>query len=510
MAMTVSPPNAASLRKIEHFIGGAYVDGTSGRFGDVYDPSAGRIAARVQFAGTTDVESAIASSAAAFVGWSKTSAVARARVLMKYRDVLDLHAAEIARTVSSEHGKVIADARASLQRGIEVVEFATGIPHLLKGDFSSGVATGVDMHSLRQPIGVVAGITPFNFPEMVPLWMLPVALACGNTFVLKPSEKDPTASLLLAELFAKAGGPPGVFNCVVGDKEAVDTLLNDSRVVALSFVGSTPVARYIYATASANGKRVQAMGGAKNHAVVMPDADLDAAADALMRAAYGSAGERCMSLSVVVAVGDATADALVDRLTARIATLSVGGSHEASSEMGPLVTREHREKVLGYIDLGVSEGATLAVDGRAQQVAAYPGGFFVGATLFDNVTPAMRIYREEIFGPVLGIVRTNSFDEAIAIVDGHEYGNGTAIFTRDGDAAREYATRVNVGMVGVNVPIPVPMAFFGFGGFKNSAFGDLNQYGEDGVRFYTKTKNVTTRWPSGIRAGSEFAMPTLR
>jgi len=510
MAMTVNQPNATTLRTIQHFVGGAYVDGTSGRFGDVYDPTAGRVAARVQFAGQADVEAAIGNSAAAFAGWSKTSALARARVLMKYRDLLDTHALEIARTVSSEHGKVVADARASLQRGIEVVEFATGIPHLLKGDFSSGVATGVDMHSLRQPIGVVAGITPFNFPEMVPLWMLPVALACGNTFVLKPSEKDPTASLMLAELFAKAGGPPGVFNCVVGDKEAVDTLLNDSRVAALSFVGSTPIARYIYATASANGKRVQSMGGAKNHAVVMADADLDGAADALMGAAYGSAGERCMALSVVVTVGEATADALVERLGARIAKLHVGGSLDDASEMGPLVTREHRDKVVGYIDGGVTEGATLAVDGRGAAVATHPDGFFVGATLFDHVTPEMTIYREEIFGPVLCIVRAKTFDEAIAIVDGHEYGNGTAIFTRDGDAAREYATRVNVGMVGVNVPIPVPMAFFGFGGFKNSAFGDLNQYGEDGVRFYTKTKNVTTRWPSGIRAGSEFSMPTLR
>ncbi|GAC1624748.1 MAG: CoA-acylating methylmalonate-semialdehyde dehydrogenase [Vulcanimicrobiaceae bacterium] len=509
MAMTATRPDATHLRTIEHFIDGAYVAGTSGRFGDVYDPTAGAVAARVEFAGKADVERAIASSAGAFGPWAKRSALSRARVLARYRDLLETNADRIARTVSSEHGKVIADARASLQRGIEVVEFASGIPHLLKGDFSSGVATGVDMHSLRQPIGVVAGITPFNFPEMVPLWMLPVALACGNAFILKPSEKDPSGSLLLAELFVEAGGPPGVFNCVVGDKEAVDTLLHDPRVVALSFVGSTPIAKYVYATASANGKRVQSMGGAKNHAVVMPDADLDATADALMGAAYGSAGERCMALSVVVAVGDATADAIVARLRERIAKLVVGGSLDAASEMGPLVTRDHAAKVTGYIDAGVAEGATLVVDGRGAKIADHPNGSFVGATLFDRVTTAMSIYREEIFGPVLVVVRARSFDEAIAIVDGHEFGNGTAIFTRDGDAAREYATRIDVGMVGVNVPIPVPMAFYGFGGFKNSAFGDLNQYGEDGVRFYTKTKTVTTRWPGGIRAGSDFHMPTL-
>ncbi len=509
--MTMIAPIAGSAtRTIEHFIDGAYVAGSSGRFGEVYDPTAGAVAARVEFAGRADVERAIASAAKAFASWSKRSALSRARVLARYRELLDTHADRIARAVSVEHGKVLADARASLARGVEVVEFATGIPHLLKGDFSSGVATGVDMHSLRQPLGVVAGITPFNFPEMVPLWMLPVALACGNTFILKPSEKDPTASLLLAELFVEAGGPPGVFNCVVGDKEAVDTLLDDPRVVALSFVGSTPIAKYVYATGSANGKRVQSMGGAKNHAVVMPDADLDAAADALMGAAYGSAGERCMALSVVVAVGDATADALVERLVRRIDRLAVGGSLDPDAEMGPLVTAEHRAKVTGYIDTGVAEGATLVVDGRGATVPAYPDGFFVGATLFDRVTTSMRIYREEIFGPVLCVVRAPSFEDAITVVDGHEFANGTAIFTRDGDAAREYATRVDVGMVGVNVPIPVPMAFFGFGGSKNSVFGALNQYGEDGVRFYTKTKTVTTRWPSGIRAGSEFSMPTLR
>ena len=510
MSITAPTPSATGIRTIEHFIDGAYVAGSSGRFGDVYDPTAGTVAARVELAGRADVDRAIASSAHAFGAWSKRSALSRARILVRYRELLDANADRIARTISSEHGKVIADARASLARGIEVVEFATGIPHLLKGDFSSGVATGVDMHSLRQPIGVVAGITPFNFPEMVPLWMLPVALACGNTFVLKPSEKDPSGSLLLAELFVEAGGPPGVFNCVVGDKEAVDTLLHDPRVVALSFVGSTPIAKYVYATASANGKRVQSMGGAKNHAVVMPDADLDATADALMGAAYGSAGERCMALSVVVAVGDATADALITRLQTRIAKLVVGGSLEKESEMGPLVTGEHKAKVTGYIDIGVAEGATLVVDGRDAKVANHPNGFFVGATLFDHVTTAMRIYKEEIFGPVLVIVRAPSFDEAITIVDGHEFGNGTAIFTRDGSTAREYATRINVGMVGVNVPIPVPMAFYGFGGFKNSAFGDLNQYGEDGVRYYTKTKTVTTRWPVGVHTGAEFAMPTLK
>jgi malonate-semialdehyde dehydrogenase (acetylating)/methylmalonate-semialdehyde dehydrogenase len=499
----------ADVATIRHFVGGRHTDGTSGRFGDVYDPSTGRLSGRVQFAGMADVARAVEAAAAAFPGWARTSPLARARILMRYRELLETHADEIARAVSREHGKVVADARASLGRGIEVVEFATGIPHLLKGEFSSGVASGVDMHSLRQPLGVVAGITPFNFPEMVPLWMAPIALACGNTFVLKPSEKDPSGAVLLAQLFAEAGGPPGVFNAVVGDREAVDALLGDPRVVALSFVGSTPVARHVYATASANGKRVQAMGGAKNHAVVLPDADLEATADALIGAAYGSAGERCMALSAVVTVGDATADALVARLVERIANLRVGASDDPASDMGPLVTREHLQKVRNYIDLGVAEGATLVADGRAIAVPGYPDGFFLGATLFDRVTTAMRIYREEIFGPVLVVVRSASFDEALAIVDAHEYGNGTAIFTRDGDAAREYATRVDVGMVGINVPIPVPMAFYGFGGFKNSAFGDLNQYGADGVRFFTKTKTVTTRWPSGPRTGSEFAMPRL-
>ena len=437
-----------------------------------------------------------------------TSPLARARVLMRYRDLLETHADEIARAVACEHGKVVADARASLQRGIEVVEFATGIPHLLKGEFSDGVATGVDMHSFRQPLGVVAGITPFNFPEMVPLWMAPVALACGNAFVLKPSEKDPSGALLLAKLFGDAGGPPGVFNCVVGDREAVDALLDDPRIAAVSFVGSTPVARYVYETAARNGKRVQSMGGAKNHAVVLPDADLDATAGALIGAAFGSAGERCMAIALAVVVGDVTANALVARLRERIARLRVGASLDPHAEMGPLVTAEHRAKVASYIESGVAEGATLLIDGRAQAVEGYPDGFFLGATLFDRVAPSMQIYREEIFGPVLGIVRVATFDAAVDVVNGHEYGNGTAIFTRDGDAAREYVRRVDVGMVGVNVPIPVPMAFYGFGGFKNSAYGDLDQYGTDGVRFYTKTKKVTSRWPGGSRAASDFVMPT--
>lgn len=510
MTTTTAGAHETVVRTIRHYVGGAYVDGTSGRHGDVYDPTGGSVAARVAFAGRSDVEAAVASAAAAFPAWARTSPLGRARILMRYRDLLETRAGDIARVVSSEHGKVVADARASLQRGIEVVEFATGIPHLLKGEFSDGVATGVDMHSLRQPLGVAAGITPFNFPEMVPLWMFPVALACGNTFVLKPSEKDPSGALLLAELFVEAGGPPGVLNCVVGDREAVDALLADPRVVALSFVGSTPVARYVYETAAKFGKRVQSMGGAKNHAVVLPDADLDATADALMGAAYGSAGERCMAISVVVAVGDATADALAGKLGERIAKLRVGASHDPQADMGPLVTAEHRAKVRDYIDLGVAEGATLAVDGRGLRVDGYPDGFFLGATLFDHVTPAMRVYCEEIFGPVLVIVRAPTFDAALEVVNGHEYGNGTAIFTRDGDAAREYVRRVDVGMVGVNIPIPVPMAFYGFGGFKHSAFGDLDQYGSDGVRFYTKTKKVTSRWPGGTRGGSEFAMPTLR
>ncbi len=497
------------MHDLEHFISGQRVPGTSGRFGDVYDPSAGIVASRAPLASRAETEAAIDDAHRAFSAWAETPSPARARVMFRWRELIERHMDELARLLSSEHGKVLADARGDIQRGLEVVEFACGIPHLLKGEFSDQVSRGIDMHSLRQPLGVCAGITPFNFPAMVPLWMCAPAVACGNSFILKPSEKDPSCTLRLAELFVEAGGPPGVLNVVIGDKEAVDTLLTDPRVQAVSFVGSTPIARYVYATAAAHGKRVQAMGGAKNHLVVMPDADLDQATDALIGAAYGSAGERCMAISVAVAVGDATADALRDRLATRVRALKIGVSTDANAEMGPLVTLEHREKVAGYVALGVQEGAELVVDGRGHVVAGHEEGFFLGGTLFDRVTPAMRIYQEEIFGPVLVIVRAATFDDALALANDHPYGNGVSVFTRDGDAAREFVHRVQVGMVGVNVPIPVPLAFYSFGGWKQSAFGDHNQHGEDGVRFYTRVKTVTSRWPAGIRQGSEFVMPLL-
>ena len=497
-------------QELRHFIGGKKISGTSGRFGDVYDPSTGEVRARAPFASKSEVEAAIADSAAAFPKWAAASPLARARVMFKFKALIEKNADEIARLISGEHGKVFADAKGSLMRGLEVVEFACGIPHLMKGEFSSNVSAGIDMHSLRQPLGVVAGITPFNFPAMVPLWMSAVAVACGNTFILKPSEKDPSCPLRLAELFLEAGGPAGVLNVVLGDKEAVDALLVDPRVQALSFVGSTPIAKYVYATAAAHGKRVQSMGGAKNHLIVMPDADLDQAADALMGAAYGSAGERCMAVAVAVAVGDKTADALVSRLKSRLKDLKVGLPADADSDMGPLVTKEHRAKVSDYVDIGVKEGAELVVDGRGLKVPGHEKGFFLGACLLDRVTPAMRVYKEEIFGPVLAIVRAKDFEEALKLPNEHEYGNGVAIFTRDGDAARDFSTRVQAGMVGVNVPIPVPLAFYSFGGWKNSAFGDANQHGMDGVRFYTRVKTVTSRWPTGVRQGAEFVMPTMK
>jgi malonate-semialdehyde dehydrogenase (acetylating) / methylmalonate-semialdehyde dehydrogenase len=474
----------------------------------VYDPSTGLVASRAPLASKSEVEAAIADAAAAFPAWAAASPLARARVMFKFKALLEKHADEIAALISSEHGKVLGDAKGSLTRGAEVVEFACGIPHLLKGEFSAGVSTGVDMYSMRQPLGVVAGITPFNFPAMVPLWMSAVAIACGNTFILKPSEKDPSCPLRLAELLVEAGAPAGVLNVVIGDKEAVDTLLTDPRIQAVSFVGSTPIARHVYSTASAHGKRVQSMGGAKNHMIIMPDADLDQAADALMGAAYGSAGERCMAVAVAVPVGEETADALISRLKDRLKDLKVGLPTDKDSDMGPLVTKEHRAKVVEYVDSGIKEGAKLVVDGRELKVKGSEKGFFLGGCLFDRVTPAMRIYKEEIFGPVLSVVRAKDFEEALRLPSEHEFGNGVSIFTRDGDAAREFASRVQAGMVGVNVPIPVPLAFYSFGGWKNSAFGDANQHGTDGVRFYTRTKTVTSRWPAGIRKGAQFTMPT--
>jgi malonate-semialdehyde dehydrogenase (acetylating)/methylmalonate-semialdehyde dehydrogenase len=494
-------------QELHHYIGGTRVAGASGRFLEVTNPATGEVGARAPLANGAEVEATISAAEAAFPDWAATSPLQRARVLFRFKALADEHSGELVRLICDEHGKVESDARGSLTRGLEVVEFACGVPHLLKGEFSDNVSRGIDMYSMRKPLGVCAGITPFNFPAMVPMWMFPIAIACGNSFVLKPSEKDPSCSLRLAELFSEAGLPDGVFNVVVGDKEAVDTLLGDPRVVALSFVGSTPVAEYVYATAAANGKRVQALGGAKNHMVVMPDADLDQAVDALMGAAYGSAGERCMAVSVAVAVGEA-GDELVGRLEPRVRSLKIGPATDTEAEMGPLVTAEHLERVTGYVDLGVAEGAELVVDGRGQKLQGYENGYFMGGCLFDQVTTDMRIYKEEIFGPVLSVVRAPDFDSAVRITSEHEFGNGAAIFTRDGDAAREFTDQVKVGMVGVNVPIPVPLAFHSFGGWKRSLFGDMYQHGPDGVRFYTHLKTVTSRWPAGIRAGAEFVMPT--
>ena len=500
-------PNSATLC---HFIGGRDAAGTGGRFAEVFNPATGEVSGHVPLASKTDVEAAITAAQTAFPGWAATTPLNRARVLFKFKDLLERNADAIAHAITREHGKVFSDARGELTRGIEVVEFACGIPHLLKGEHSMNVGTGVDSYSEYSPLGVVAGITPFNFPCMVPMWMFPIAIACGNTFVLKPSERDPTPPLMLARLLQEAGLPDGVFNVVNGDKEAVDTLLDDPRVQAISFVGSTPIAEYIYARGSAAGKRVQALGGAKNHMVVMPDADMGQAANALLGAGYGSAGERCMAISVAVCVGDATADALVAKLKPMVEGLRVGPGHEGDPDMGPLVTCQHRDKVSSYVDLGVAEGAELVVDGRGRKVAGHDQGFYLGGCLFDRVTDNMRIYREEIFGPVVCIVRAAGFDQAIALVNSHEYGNGTAIFTRDGDCARQYAHSVQVGMVGINVPIPVPMAFHSFGGWKRSLFGPLHMHGPDGIRFYTRMKTITARWPTGIRAGAEFSMPTMQ
>ena len=511
--MNTRDATLSKVRELSHFIGGKHVRGpdpkSGGRFGDVFNPTAGAVASRVPLASKAEVERAIANAKEAFAGWSETSPVTRARVMFRFKELVERNIDELALLVASEHGKVLSDAKGSVQRGLEVVEFACGIPHLMKGEFSDNVATGIDLYSIRQPIGVCAGITPFNFPAMVPMWMFPVAIACGNTFILKPSEKDPSCGLRLAELMLEAGAPPGVLNVVNGDKEAVDTLLTDPGIAAVSFVGSTPIAKYVFATGSVNGKRVQALGGAKNHMVIMPDADIEVTADALMGAAYGSAGERCMAISVAVPVTDRTANELIEAMVPRIRKLKVGPSTDSASEMGPLVTREHRDKVKGYVDLGVKEGASLVVDGRDFKSAEQPNGFFLGGSLFDKVRPDMRIYKEEIFGPVLSVVRAKNFEEALALPSDHEYGNGVAIFTRNGDVARNFTHKVNCGMVGINVPIPVPLSFHSFGGWKHSIFGDMNQHGPEGVRFYTRLKTVTARWPTGIRAGADFNIPTL-
>ncbi|MCJ2080036.1 CoA-acylating methylmalonate-semialdehyde dehydrogenase [Methylobacterium sp. J-090] len=498
------------MTEIGHYVNGSRVVGRSGRHASVFNPATGEQTGSVALAATAEVDAAVAAAAAAFPAWSRMPPLRRARILGKFLALVDARIDELAAVITAEHGKVLSDAVGEIQRGMEVVEFATGIPQLLKGEVTENVGTRVDSHSLRQPLGVVAGITPFNFPVMVPMWMFPVAIACGNCFILKPSERDPGASLLMAEWLTEAGLPDGVFQVVQGDKEAVDALLHHSDIAAISFVGSTPIAKYIYATATAQGKRAQALGGAKNHMIVMPDADLDQAVDALMGAAYGSAGERCMAISVAVPVGEQTADALMERLIPKVRALKVGPGTDPESDMGPLVTRQHYDKVRGYIDQGVAEGAELVVDGRDLKLQGYEDGYFLGGTLFDRVTPDMRIYREEIFGPVLAVTRAPDYATAAALINAHEFGNGTAIFTRDGDAAREFAHGIEVGMVGINVPIPVPMAFHSFGGWKASLFGDHHMHGPEGVRFYTRLKTITTRWPTGIRAGADFVMPTMK
>ena len=497
-------------REIGHYIGGREVKGGSGRYADVFNPNTGEVQARVALASADEVREAVRVAEAAQPGWAAMNPQRRARVMMRFVELVNREMDSLARLLSSEHGKTLADSKGDIQRGVEVVEFACGIPHLLKGEFSESAGPGIDMYSLRQPLGVAAGITPFNFPAMIPMWKFAPAIACGNAFILKPSERDPSVPIRLAELMIEAGLPEGVLNVVNGDKEAVDAILTDPHIKAVGFVGSSPIAEYIYATGAAHGKRVQCFGGAKNHMIVMPDADMDQAVDALIGAGYGSAGERCMAVSVAVPVGEKTADVLIEKLAPRVESLKVGLSTDPEADFGPLVTRQHLDKVRSYVDLGVQEGAELVVDGRGFQLQGYENGFFMGGCLFDRVKPEMRIYQEEIFGPVLSVVRAKDYEEGLRLANDHEYGNGVAIYTRDGDAARDFSTRVNVGMVGINVPIPVPLAYHTFGGWKRSGFGDLNQHGPDSIRFYTKTKTVTSRWPSGIRKGAEFVIPTMR
>ena len=500
-----------AFKTVGHYINGAAVAGTSGRFVEIYNPALGQAIGQVALAGKSEMDQAIAAATAAYPAWRNTPPAKRAQIMFNFKRLMEENADKICQLITEEHGKVLNDARGELQRGIENVEYACYAPELLKGEHSKNVGPAIDSWSEFQPLGVVAGITPFNFPAMVPLWMWPAAVVCGNTFILKPSERDPSSVMFLAELAREAGLPDGVLNVVNGDKEAVDLILTDPRIQAVSFVGSTPIAEYIYTTGTANGKRVQALGGAKNHAIVMPDADLDNAVSALMGAAYGSCGERCMAIPVVVAVGDEMGDAVVAKLKERLAEMKVGPGTDNSNDMGPLVTRAHFEKVKGYVDLGIEEGAELVVDGRGLSVPGYEEGYFLGGCLFDKVTPAMKIYRDEIFGPVLSVVRVESMQEAMDLIDAHEYGNGTCIFTRDGEAARYFTDNIKVGMVGVNVPLPVPVAFHSFGGWKRSLFGDLHAYGPDSVRFYTKRKTITQRWPSsGVREGAVFTFPSHR
>jgi malonate-semialdehyde dehydrogenase (acetylating) / methylmalonate-semialdehyde dehydrogenase len=496
------------VKTIEHWVGGASTAGTSGRTSPVYNPATGEQQAQVALASRSDVDAAVATAKAAFESWGQSSLSQRTKVLFAFRELATKRARELAEVVSDEHGKVVSDALGEVQRGLEVVEFACGIPHLLKGEFSDQVSTGVDVFSFREPLGVVAGITPFNFPVMVPMWMNPVAVACGNTFILKPSERDPSASMLVAGLWAEAGLPDGVFNVVHGDKEAVDAILEHPDIAAVSFVGSTPIAQYIHARGTANGKRVQALGGAKNHAIVLPDADVDYVSDHLVSAAFGSAGERCMAISAAVTVGDA-GDSVVDAVVAKAGKVRVGPGRDADSEMGPVVTAAARDRITGLIGSGEAQGARLAVDGRDYRVAGHEGGFWVGPTVIDQVTTEMDVYREEIFGPVLSVVRATTVDEAIELINANPYGNGTAIFTSSGESARRFQRGVKVGMIGVNVPIPVPMAYYSFGGWKDSLFGQSRIHGADGVAFYTRSKVVTSRWPQVEHpAGSSFHFPT--
>ena len=498
------------MRQIQHFVDGQALAGTSGRFGEVFNPNTGEVQAQVALASAAELDAAVQIAARAQIGWAATNPQRRARVMFEFKRLVEARMDELAGLLSSEHGKVIADSKGDIQRGLEVIEFACGIPHILKGEYTEGAGPGIDVYSMRQPLGVCAGITPFNFPAMIPMWMFGISVAVGNTFILKPSEKDPSVPVRLAELFMEAGAPAGVLNVVHGDKVSVDAILTHPLVRAISFVGSSDIASYVYSTGAAHGKRVQAMGGAKNHGVILPDADLDQAVKDLIGAAYGSAGERCMALPVVVPVGAKTADALREKVLAEIDTLKVGISSDPAAQYGPVVSAAHKQKVENYIQMGADEGAELVVDGRGFALQGYETGFFIGPTLFDHVKKDMKTYQEEIFGPVLQIVRAETFEEALTLPSEHPYGNGVAIYTRNGRAAREFASRVNVGMVGINVPIPVPVAYHTFGGWKRSAFGDTNQHGVEGVKFYTKVKTITARWPEGAVEDSAFVIPTMK
>ncbi|MCF1464264.1 CoA-acylating methylmalonate-semialdehyde dehydrogenase [Agrobacterium vitis] len=498
------------MYQIGHFIGGKAVAGTSGRKQPIFNPATGEVQGEISLASADELNAAVENAKAAQPKWAATNPQRRARVFMKFVELLNTHMDDLAEMLSREHGKTIEDAKGDIVRGLEVCEFVIGIPHLSKSEFTEGAGPNIDMYSIRQAVGIGAGITPFNFPAMIPMWMFAPAIACGNAFILKPSERDPSVPMRLAELMIEAGLPAGILNVVNGDKSAVDGLLTHPDIGAISFVGSTPIARYVYGTAAANGKRAQCFGGAKNHMIIMPDADLDQAANALMGAGYGSAGERCMAISVAVPVGDETADRLIAKLTPMIESLRIGPYTDDKADMGPVITKEARDRILGLIDSGVEAGAKLVVDGRDFKLQGYENGNFVGGCLFDNVTPDMDIYKTEIFGPVLSVVRAKNYEDALDLPMKHEYGNGVAIYTRDGDAARDFASRINIGMVGINVPIPVPLAYHSFGGWKASSFGDLNQHGTDSIKFWTRTKTVTSRWPSGIKDGAEFVMPTMK